>query len=87
MLAGSCILTLCTKLLFCSNLSAGLFSGKMEAYNRISCKLKLGIVSDEFSGKPKLSPLKPQQSLNETEATPALKASKSCSCHTLLYLL
>nr|XP_043606802.1 autophagy protein 5 [Erigeron canadensis] len=51
-------------------------NGKLQAYNRISHKLKLGIVSDEFSGKPKLFPFKPQQSLNETEATPALKASR-----------
>ncbi|KAF5762560.1 hypothetical protein HanXRQr2_Chr16g0778101 [Helianthus annuus] len=51
-------------------------NGKLETYNRISSKLKLGIIGDEFSGKPNPSPLKGQQSVNETEATAARKASR-----------
>ncbi|KAJ0618190.1 hypothetical protein HanPSC8_Chr02g0056141 [Helianthus annuus] len=51
-------------------------SGKLETYNRISSKLKLGITGDEFSGKPNLSPLKGQQGVNDTEATAARKASR-----------
>ncbi|KAM0037105.1 hypothetical protein Hdeb2414_s0014g00434381 [Helianthus debilis subsp. tardiflorus] len=39
-------------------------------------KLKLGIIGDEFSGKPNLSPLKGQQGVNDTEATAARKASR-----------
>ncbi|KAJ0827339.1 hypothetical protein HanRHA438_Chr17g0824531 [Helianthus annuus] len=52
------------------------FTGKLETYNRISSKLKLGIIGDEFSGKPNLSPLKGQQGVNDTEATAARKASR-----------
>ncbi|KAJ0429935.1 putative autophagy protein Atg5, helix rich [Helianthus annuus] len=51
-------------------------NGKLETYNRISSKLKLGIIGDEFSGKPNLSPLKGQQGVNDTEATAARKASR-----------
>ncbi|XP_076951404.1 autophagy protein 5-like [Bidens hawaiensis] len=53
-----------------------LLNGKLEAYNHISSKLKLGIIGDEFSGKPNPSPLKSQHSVNETEATAATKASR-----------
>lgn len=48
-------------------------NGKLEIYNRISSKLKLGILGDEFSAKLNL---KAQHSVNETEATAAPKASR-----------
>ncbi|GKB27583.1 autophagy protein 5 [Tanacetum coccineum] len=50
-------------------------NGKLEIYNRISSKLKLGILGDEFSTKPNPYSLKAQQSVNETEASAAPKAS------------
>nr|GEW79016.1 autophagy protein 5 [Tanacetum cinerariifolium]GEW79791.1 autophagy protein 5 [Tanacetum cinerariifolium]GEW97961.1 autophagy protein 5 [Tanacetum cinerariifolium] len=51
-------------------------NGKLEIYNRISSKLKLGILGDGFSAKPNPFFLKAQQSVNETEATAASKASR-----------
>ncbi|PWA50764.1 autophagy protein Apg5 family [Artemisia annua] len=51
-------------------------NGKLELYNRISSKLKLGILGDEFSARSNPSSLKSQQSVNETEATAAPKASR-----------
>ncbi|KAI3813751.1 hypothetical protein L1987_18483 [Smallanthus sonchifolius] len=51
-------------------------NGKLETYNRISSKLKLGIIEDEFSGKPNPSPSKGQHGVDETEATAAVKASR-----------
>ncbi|KAD3640588.1 hypothetical protein E3N88_29811 [Mikania micrantha] len=51
-------------------------SGKLETYNCISSKLKLGIIGDKFSGKLNVSSLKVQHSVNETEATAAPKSSR-----------
>ncbi|XP_071701771.1 autophagy protein 5-like isoform X2 [Rutidosis leptorrhynchoides] len=51
-------------------------NGKLEIYNRISSKLKLGVVSDEFSEKLKPSPSKAQHNVNDDEATAALKTSR-----------
>lgn len=61
-----------------------LFTGKLEAYNRISSKLKLGIIGDEFSGKPNPSTLKSQHSVDETEATAATKASMFVSFNVII---
>lgn len=76
MIIGSHIWTFLFETFVAFNFGADLFAGKLETYNRISSKLKLGILSDEFSVKLKPSPLKAQHSLNEAEATAALKASK-----------
>ncbi|KVI03041.1 Autophagy-related protein 5 [Cynara cardunculus var. scolymus] len=51
-------------------------NGKLETYNRISSKLKLGIVRDDFSAKLNPSSSKIQHSVDETEATAAPKASR-----------
>lgn len=51
-------------------------NGKLETYNRISSKLKLGIVGDDFSAKLNPSPSKSQHSVDETEAAAAPKASR-----------
>ncbi|KAL4569183.1 hypothetical protein LXL04_024817 [Taraxacum kok-saghyz] len=50
-------------------------NGKLETYNRISSKLKLGVMTDDFSEKINPS-LKPQHTGNETEPTAPLKASR-----------
>ncbi|CAH1429661.1 unnamed protein product [Lactuca virosa] len=50
-------------------------NGKLETYNRISSKLKLGIIEDDFSDKVNPS-LKAPHTVNETEATTTLKTSR-----------
>ncbi|XP_071701773.1 autophagy protein 5-like isoform X2 [Rutidosis leptorrhynchoides] len=58
------------------DLWGSVMDGKLETYNHISSKLKLGVVSDEFSEKIKPSPSKAHHSLNDTEANAALKTSR-----------
>lgn len=60
-------------------------NGKLDTYNRISSKLKLGIIEDDFSEKVNPS-LKAPHTVNETEATTTLKTSKFFLYHhTFIY--
>lgn len=55
--------------------SPDLFAAKLETYNRISSKLKLGTIGDDFSEKTNQT-LKAQHNVSETEATATLKTSE-----------
>ncbi|GMP32383.1 hypothetical protein CsSME_00006167 [Camellia sinensis var. sinensis] len=56
-------------------------NGNLEAYLRVSSKLRLGIGGDEFSAKLNSSSLKSQQSTVETDTTGSVNTGK---CFTLL---
>ncbi|KAL5743602.1 hypothetical protein ACOSQ2_026718 [Xanthoceras sorbifolium] len=51
-------------------------NGNLEAYQRVSSKLKLGTVEDEYAIKMNLSSVKSQQGTGETEATGQVKTGR-----------
>lgn len=51
-------------------------NGNLEVYTRVSSKLKLGIVSDEYTAKSNISPARSGQCVDETDVSGQDKAAR-----------
>lgn len=56
-----------------SSLKTDGFAGDLDAYTRLSPKLKMGSIEDEFSGKTGLSSPQPRQGATETDVAGQVK--------------